>query len=114
MYKRQVQAYASDEKHARTEIDYLFSSLCADRGLEEKITNSIVGEDEIADSASSELSTIRRHMRIAGDKVRQSLQKIISSPAYAKALQEPIITMRNDRYVVPVKAEYKSLSLIHI
>lgn len=105
---RTVQAYASDEKHARTEIDYLFSSLCADRGLEEKITNSIVGEDEIADSASSELSTIRRHMRIAGDKVRQSLQKIISSPAYAKALQEPIITMRNDRYVVPVKAEYKS------
>ncbi len=112
---RTVQAYAADDKHGKTEIDYLFSSLRADRTLEERITNSIISEDEIADSASSELSSIRRHMRIAGDKVRQSLQKIISSPFYAKALQEPIITMRNDRYVVPVKAEHKATvpGLVH-
>ena len=54
-------------------------------------------------------------MRLAGDKVRQALNKIITSSYYAKALQEPIITMRNDRYVVPVKAEHKSTvpGLVH-
>ncbi len=112
---RSVQSYYSDKKTARTDIDYLFSALRANKYLEEKITNSIIGEDEISDSASSELADIRRKMRVAGDKVRQALQKIISSPSYAKFLQEPIITMRNDRYVVPVKAEHKSAipGLVH-
>ncbi len=105
---RNVQTYYSDKKTGRTDIDYLFSGLRANKYLEEKITTSIIGEDEISDSASSELSDIRRKMRVAGDRVRQALQKIITSPSYAKALQEPIITMRNDRYVVPVKADHKS------
>lgn len=65
------------------------------RFLEEKITGSIVGEDEIADSASSELANIRRKIRAASARVRDCLQKIISSPSYAKVLQEPIITMRS-------------------
>mgnify|MGYP000981458416 FL=1 len=73
------------------------------KGLE----HHIVGEDEIADAASPELATIRRQMRAAASRAREALQKIISSPSYAKALQEPIITMRSDRYVVPVKAEFK-------
>lgn len=112
---RNVQSYYSDKKTGRTDIDYLFSALHANKYLEEKITTSIIGEDEISDSASSELADIRRKMRVAGDKVRQALQKIISSPTYAKFLQEPIITMRNDRYVVPVKAEHKSAvpGLVH-
>jgi len=101
-------AYASGERDEKTAIDYLFDSLHANKYLENKITTSIIGPDEIADSASSELSDIRRHMRIAGDKVRQSLNKLISSPVCVKYLQEPIITMRNDRYVVPVKAEFKA------
>ncbi|MGE4483587.1 MAG: endonuclease MutS2 [Oscillospiraceae bacterium] len=105
---REALSYASGDRQARTDIDYLFSSLRANKYLEEKITTSIPGEDEIADAASPELTSIRRGMRLAGDRARRSLQKIISSQSYAKALQEPIITMRNDRYVVPVKAEHKS------
>lgn len=97
----------NDGSNEHTAIDYLFYGLHANKYLENKISTSITGVDEIADSASKELSDIRRHMRIAGDRARQSLNKIISSPTMAKYLQEPIITMRNDRYVVPVKAEHK-------
>ncbi len=97
----------NDGSNEHTAIDYLFYGLRANKFLENKISTSITGVDEIADSASRELSDIRRHMRIAGDRARQSLNKIISSPTMAKYLQEPIITMRNDRYVVPVKAEHK-------
>ena len=88
-------------------IDHLFKMLQTNRFLEDKIVNSIPGEDEIADSASSELSDIRRKMRAAAARVRDSLQKIISAPSMAKFLQDPIITTRSDRYVVPVKAECK-------
>jgi len=91
-----------------TAIDYLFSALYSNKQLENKISTAIVSEDEISDNASRELADIRRHMRIASEKVRQTLNKIVTSPTYAKALQEPIITMRNDRYVVPVKAEHKA------
>ena len=112
---RLVKAYIADDAVGKTTIDYLFSALHANRFLEEKITSSIVGEDEIADSASSELANIRRKIRAASARVRDSLQKIISSPSYAKALQEPIITMRSDRFVVPVKAEHKGAipGLVH-
>ena len=105
---RMAISYASGDRDEKTEIDGLFSALRANKYLEEKITASITGEDEIADGASAELADIRRHIRIAGEKVRTTLQKIITSTHYAKALQEPIITMRNGRYVVPVKAECKS------
>ena len=98
----------SENDGGKTAIDYLFSSLVSNKYLESKISSAIIAEDEISDNASRELSDIRRHMRISGEKVRQALNKIITSPNYSKALQEPIITMRNDRYVVPVKAEYKS------
>ena len=112
---RLVKGYIADDRHEKTCIDYLFSALHANRFLEEKITSSIVGEDEIADSASSELANIRRKIRAASARAREALQKIISSPSYAKALQEPIITMRSDRYVVPVKAEHKGAvpGLVH-
>ena len=75
--------------------------------LEDKITGSIVGDGELADSASPELASIRRHMRATESKVRDILQKIISS-SQAKYLQEAIITQRSGRYVVPVKSEYKN------
>lgn len=112
---RLVKGYIADDKTGKTSIDHLFYALHANRFLEEKITGSIVGEDEIADSASSELASIRRKMRAAGARVRECLQKIISSPSYAKVLQEPIITMRSDRFVVPVKAECKGAiqGLVH-
>ncbi len=112
---RLVKSYIGDDKLDRSCIDHLFSALRANKFLEEKIGTSIVGEDEIADAASPELSNIRRKMRAAAARAREALNKIISSPAYAKALQEPIITMRSDRYVVPVKAGSKGAvpGLVH-
>lgn len=112
---RLVKGYTSDDKLGKSCIDHLFAALHANRFLEEKITGSIVGEDEISDSASSELANIRRKIRAASARVRDCLQKIISSPSYAKVLQEPIITMRSDRFVVPVKAECKGAipGLVH-
>ena len=79
-----------------------------DKYLEDKIFGAILSEEEIADNASSALADIRRHMRIQAGKIRDSLQKVISSPAYAKYLREPIITIRQGRYVVPVKSECKN------
>ena len=105
---RSARAYADGERSGRSEIDYLFASLTTNKFLEEKITTAIMAEDEIADAASAELSLIRRSIRLTESKVREALQKIISSPSYAKALQEAIITTRSGRYVVPVKADHKS------
>lgn len=112
---RLVRGYIADDSVGKTTIDSLFYALRANKFLEEKINTSIVGEDEIADSASPELTSIRRQMRAAAAKARDVLTKIISSPSYAKALQEPIITMRSDRYVVPVKADHKGAvpGLVH-
>ena len=106
---RLVKSYVSgDDKIGQTCIDCLFNALATNKSLEERIFTSIIAEDEIADCASSDLSDIRRKMRTASAKARDSLQKIISSPSYAKALQENIITMRQGRYVVPVKAERRA------
>lgn len=112
---RLVRGYVGNDNIGKTEIDYLFYSLQTNRYLEDKITGSITAEDEIADAASTELSDIRRKIRAASARVREALNRIISSPTYAKALQEPIITTRSDRYVVPVKADHKSAvpGLVH-
>ena len=104
---RRAREYFNDEAAEKTAIDHLFLSLHGNRFLEEKINRCIVDEDRIADAASTELADIRRHMRAAQAKSRQILQKIISSPSYAKILQETIITQRDGRFVVPVKAEHK-------
>ena len=103
-----ISYWSKDRETEKTAIDYLFAALYSNKQLENKISAAIISEEEISDNASGELADIRRHMRLAGEKIRQALNKIISSPAYSKALQEPIITMRNDRYVVPVKAEHKT------
>ncbi len=91
----------------KTPIDPLFQGLSANRYLEEKISGSILSEEEIADAASPELADIRRHKRATAGKVRDILQRLISSNQ-ARYLQEPIITQRNGRYVVPVKSECKN------
>ena len=105
---RRVREYYEADQGEGTVLDRMFDSLHANRFLEDKITTSILSEDEIADAASPELADIRRHMRIQSAKVKDSLQKIISSPSFSKYLRDPIITLRGDRYVVPVKSEYKS------
>ena len=104
---RRAKEYFNDEAAEKTAIDPLFLSLHGNRFLEEKIKRAIPDEDTIADAASTELADIRRHMRAAQAKSRQILQKIISSPSYGKILQETIITQRDGRFVVPVKAEHK-------
>lgn len=104
---RNVKSYIADADQA-TVLDTRFAMLQANKYLEEKIFRSILSEDEIADTASSELADIRRHMRIQTAKIKESLQKIISSPGYAKYLRDPIITIRQGRYVVPVKSECKN------
>lgn len=104
---RTVKDYIADDEEP-TVLTPMFRMLTANKYLEERIFSSILSEEEIADSASSELADIRRHMRVQSAKVKESLQKIISSPTYAKVLREPIITIRQGRYVVPVKSENKN------
>ena len=89
-------------------LDIFFRQLTPNKFFEERIFTSILSKDEIADAASSELASIRRKIRQQSSRIRESLQKIITSPTYAKILQEPIVTIRSDRFVVPVKAECKS------
>ena len=109
---RGARDYGDSEE--KTVISHLFRSLTPNRFLEDSITNSILSEEEIADSASSELASIRRHMRSTEARVRDILQRLISSNQ-SKYLQESIITIRSDRYVVPVKAEHKNAipGLVH-
>ena len=104
---RSAKEYGEGDAEKKTPIDVLFHSLRPNRFLEDKITGSIVGDGELADSASPELASIRRHMRATESRVRDILQRIISS-SQAKYLQESIITQRSGRYVVPVKSEFKN------
>lgn len=104
---RNIKGYFSEDEK-KTVLDPLFAALNPNKYLEDRIFGAILSEEEIADNASPELANIRRHMRIQAGKIRDSLQKIISSPAYAKLLREPIITIRDGRYVVPVKSECKN------
>ena len=104
---RTIQGYVSPDDPS-TVLDSLFRSLTPNKYLEDKIFGAILSEEEIADTASTALADIRRHMRIQSGKIRDSLQKVIASPAYSKFLREPIITIRQGRYVVPVKSECKN------
>lgn len=86
-------------------ITGLARQLFANRALEEEIFNAILSEDEISDHASPELASIRRHIRQCNDKVRDKLNAIIHNPNMQKYLQDALITVRNGRYVIPVKSE---------
>ena len=104
---RTVKGYTAEDE-AATVLDGMFLSLTPNKYLEDKIFGAILSEEEIADNASPVLADIRRHKKVQSAKIRDSLQKIISSPAYAKSLREPIITIRDGRYVVPVKSECRN------
>ncbi len=110
---RTVSQYC-DGAETRTCLHPLFRALLPLPGLEEEISGSILSEEEIADSASAKLADIRRHIRTTSGKAREVLQKLIASQA-SKYLQEAIITIRSDRFVVPVKAEYRAMvpGLVH-
>ena len=91
------------------------SRVATNRSLEEEIYNAILSEDEIADRASPELYDIRRHIRTLNDKVRERLNAYIRNPSLQKYLQDTIVTMRNGRYVIPVRAECRQFvpGLVH-
>ena len=89
-------------------LDDRFSVLAPNKYLEEKITSSILSEEQMADNASPALSDIRRKIRAASQRVRDQLDHMIHSPAYQKFLQESIVTIRDGRFVVPVKAEHRA------
>ena len=100
------------------EESYLYNLaglLITHRSAEEEINRCIINEDEIFDGASPALARILRAMRLANEKVREKLNSMIRSTAYQKYLQEPIITIRNGRFVIPVKQEYRQQvpGLIH-
>ena len=78
------------------------------KALEDEIEKSVIGPETLADTASDELYNIRRKMRSAENRVRENLQKFVTGGTYSKYLQENIITMRDGRYVIPVKLEYRN------
>lgn len=86
-------------------LDGQFQRLIPNKFLEDEITGAIISDEEMSDKASPALSDIRRKIKNASQKARDVLNKIIHSPAYKKSLQDAIVTMRDGRYVVPVKAE---------
>ncbi len=104
---RSLLEYCRQDRREPLSIDEIFERLITDKKLEERIYTAIVSEETVADEASPELSNIRRKMKATNNKIKDVLQSFISG-AYSKYLQENIITMRNGRYVIPVKVECKN------
>lgn len=104
---RAVIDYSSTDRTFETSLDELFTRLMPLRELENRITRSIISEDLISDDASPALADIRRKVRLANNKIRDTLQSYVGG-VRLKYLQENIVTMRNGRYVIPVKAEYRN------
>ena len=102
---RQVRSALVTDREDTPILRQIGSLLYTNRRLEEDIFDAILSEDEISDHASGELADIRRHIRILNDRIRDKLSSLIHGSAAQKYLMDAIITMRNGRYVVPVKAE---------
>lgn len=105
---RKLLAWRRQFEEEQTALDPMLSTLTADRYLEEEITEKILSEEEIADAASPVLADIRRKIRLSGQKARELLEKMTRSTTYQKYLQEQIVTIRNGRFVLPVRAEHKN------
>ena len=104
---RMMLDYINTDKPFETSLDEIFRRMLPNRLLEDKIRKSIISEELIADEASPLLADIRRKIRNTNNKIKDTLQSYIGG-ARLKYLQENIVTMRNGRYVVPVKAEHKN------
>ena len=104
-----------EPEEERTSLSKMCDALVTMRELEDDISSAIISEDEIADNASSELASIRRQIRIANDRIREKLNSYLHSSQMQRYLQENVITVRNGRYVLPVKQEYRQQvnGLIH-
>ena len=103
---RLLKEYFADNK---TEIfsDYEYR-LTVQKRLEDEIFMKIISEDEVSDNASDELYKIRRQKISANNKIKETLQKFTNSQNYKKFLQNAAVTLRNDRYVLPVKQEHRN------
>lgn len=104
---RRAKTSMSDIKGSYPIIDDLLEGITPIKIIEDEIYNCIVNDDEISDSASTTLFNIRKQIREKNNSVREKLNSIIRSSASAKMLQEPIIAVRGDRFVVPVKSEWR-------
>lgn len=105
---RSLSDWRSSKQMDFTKLDFFFNGLLPNKYLEDLIVNAIISEDEVSDNASDALKDIRRKMRQLSSRLRDQLEKLIHSSRYQKFLQDSIITQRNGRYVVPVKAEYRN------
>lgn len=112
---RSLQDYCYGNHIFDTTLDVIFDRLIPNRTLEERISRAIISEEMIADEASPTLSSIRRQIRATNSKIKETLQKYVQGGSHSKYLQENIVTTRNGRYVIPVKAECKNevKGLIH-
>ncbi len=99
----------SFDKENKSKIDYLFEKLNPNKYFEEKIFSCIKNEEDLNDDASVELKNIRRKIISAAANIRERLERIVRSQDSSKYLQETIITQRDGRFVVPVKAEYRGV-----
>ncbi len=105
---RSIHNWRSTNSGVETVLDVYFNALNPNKFLEDSITNSILSEEEMSDNASALLQTIRRKIRTKESNIREKLDKLIRSSSNQKYLQENIITMRNGRFVVPVKNEHRA------
>ena len=107
---RRAKEYAKHENKTESyeKLDALFELIQPIVSLENEITKCILSETEMSDTASAALHKIRREIKQSHEKVKDQLNSIIASSAYKNMLQDPVVTIRNDRYCVPVKSEYRS------
>ena len=103
---RRIKAYLGENEEFEI-LSGLSKEIVADKELEDRINGAILSETEIADDASKELSSIRKGIKSLNVKIKDSLNMMIRSETYKKYLQDQIVTIRSDRYVLPVKAEYR-------
>ena len=102
---RGIVDWRSKSEGVKSVLDDRFDAIMPNKYLEDRINHAILSEEEMADNASPQLATIRRKIRSASSRAREQLEKMVRSPVTQKYLQDPIITMRDGRFVVPVKAE---------
>lgn len=91
----------------KTALDSHFNQIVPNKYLENKIKSCIISEDELSDNASPELASIRRKIRRTSDSIREQLDKMLRSPNIQKFLQENIVTIKSERFVLPVRAEFR-------
>lgn len=105
---RRIKQYLSETDSECTTLFDISNNLLSAKVLEDEIIACIVSDNEMSDNASAELSAIRRKMRSLNDSIKRMLNDMIKSSHYKKFLQESVITMRSDRYVIPVKSENRA------